>query len=103
MYIVEDSCLQVIGLEEMSFLGMQIDTTSKSVSAVQPFPKSSLKTTLPSADELLSELSTKHPRLFSDDIGLIPNFTHRIQLRPEAIPVKIKARRPPIAMEEAAK
>ncbi len=36
LYIVEDSCLQVIGLKEMSSLSMQIDTTSKSVSVVKP-------------------------------------------------------------------
>ncbi|MCP4343295.1 MAG: hypothetical protein GY799_31570, partial [Desulfobulbaceae bacterium] len=95
IFIVNDSCLQVLGLEEMSNLGIQINTATKSVSAVLPVSpdSSSLKSsvrTLPSADKLLSELTEKHPRLFSDSFGLISGVTHRIQLRPDG-------------MEEAAK
>ncbi|MCP4346888.1 MAG: RNA-directed DNA polymerase, partial [Desulfobacterales bacterium] len=97
LYIVDDSCLQVIGLNQMSLLGMQINTATKSISS------SHVNYNLPSAKGLLSELTSKHSRLFSDGIGLIPNVSHRIQLKPDARPVKMKERQVPFAMQDSGK
>ncbi|MCP4343164.1 MAG: DDE-type integrase/transposase/recombinase, partial [Desulfobulbaceae bacterium] len=97
LYIVDDSCLQVIGLNQMSLLGMQINTAMKLISSSQ------VNYNPPSVEDLLSELSSKHSRLFSDGIGLIPNISHRIQLKPDARPVKMKERQVPFAMQDSGK
>ncbi|MCP4342601.1 MAG: hypothetical protein GY799_27905, partial [Desulfobulbaceae bacterium] len=97
VHIVDDSCLQVIGLDQMSLLGIQINTAMKSICSSQ------IDYILPSAEDLLSELSSKHSRLFSDGIGLILNTSHCIELKPDARPVKMKERQVPFAMQDSGK
>ncbi len=47
----------------------------------------------------MSMIEADFPRLFSSEIGKVPNFQHHIHLKPNAIPVAKKLRSFPISVE----
>lgn len=93
-HIVTNKCFSVLGLSDMAKLHMKVDTAQHSVFTI----KSS-----PTPEKLLDSLVKEFPKLFSSGIGKIPNFQHKILLKPNSKPKQQKLRHPPIAMRQAAK
>ena len=96
--VVPDNCLSLLSIDDMALLGLVIDTPSRSVYAV-----SSRTSVAPlSSQELQASLVREFPSLFSDGIGKVLDYEHKIQLKPDARPVKCKLRHAPYAIAEKA-
>ncbi|MCP3661041.1 MAG: hypothetical protein GY696_00870, partial [Gammaproteobacteria bacterium] len=74
----------ILGKKEMKKLGVQFDWENDKVRTVK-------------LD--MGMIEAEFPRLFSSEIGKVPNFQHHIHLTPNAIPMAKKLRNFPIAVE----
>ncbi len=95
-FVVPDNCLRLLGINELATLGLMVDPRTRSVFAASPI-------SAPTPEALMDSLEKEFPRLFSPGIGKVPNFQHRIQLKPDSVPIRAKMRYPPFSMEDDAK
>jgi len=79
-----------------------LDVNDSSTPVIQPEAPSSVSAAN-SSTGLLNKLVTNYPKLFSEEIGKVPNYQHVIQLREDARPIQCKLRHPPVHFKEGAK
>jgi len=79
-----------------------LDVKDSSTPVILPEAPSSVSAPKASTG-LLNQLVMKFPKLFSAEIGKVPNYQHVIQLREDAKPIQCKLRHPPVHFKEGAK
>ena len=92
-YVVPDDVLVVLGLIDMTSLGIGIDIRHRLCLVAS-------QSSTPSPDALLDSLEQEFPGLFAPGIGKVPNFQHRILLKDSASPKILKLRHPPFSMRD---
>ena len=99
IHVLPDHFGSVIGRDAILGLKMQLDGSTGSIAQVSAMPASSKSDTIPLD---YSKMLHKFPRLTDPEIGLVPDFAHKIELDPDAIPKVQKLRSIPLSRRDGA-
>lgn len=94
LYIVPDNYSAVLGREWIRHLGIDLKELDIMVSTSSNNQINIINTT-----EMINDIESTYAEIFTPKVGIIPNFTCSLKLRPGAKPVFIKEREIPYAIK----